>query len=56
MSDDSTDEAREHANLMAKFGISRAQVEVYRYREFRYGNLKDAVAQARRDQETAKVF
>jgi hypothetical protein len=35
---------------MAKYGITRIPVDYFHYREFRYTNLKDAVAQAKRDQ------
>ena len=37
------------AELMARHGITRVPSFHYRYREWRYSNLKDAVAQARRD-------
>jgi hypothetical protein len=36
---------------MKKHGISRAPTDSFRYREFRYTNLHDALAQAKRDTE-----
>lgn len=35
--------------LMARFGIIRVPTHIYHYREWRYSNLGDALAQARRD-------
>jgi len=35
---------------MEKFGITRFTVDYFHYREFRYTNLKDAIAQAKRDE------
>jgi hypothetical protein len=40
----------EDAEEMAKYGITRVPVDYFRYRDFRYTNLKDAVAQAKRQQ------
>lgn len=37
---------------MAKYGITRVPVDYFRYKEFRYTNLKDAVAQAERQQHS----
>lgn len=37
---------------MQEFGITRVQVDHFHYKEYRYTNLKDAVAQAKRDQRT----
>jgi len=34
---------------MATYGITRVPVDYFHYREFRYTNLKDAIAQAKRD-------
>ncbi|MEW5424082.1 hypothetical protein [Amorphus sp. 3PC139-8] len=34
---------------MAEYGITRVPVDHFHYREFRYTNLKDAIAQAERD-------
>jgi hypothetical protein len=36
---------------MEKFGIARVPTDSFRYREFRYTNLQDALAQAKRDAE-----
>jgi hypothetical protein len=36
---------------MEKFGITRVPTDSFRYREFRYTNLQDALAQAKRDAE-----
>ena len=33
---------------MAKYGITRVPVDYFHYGDFRYTNLKDAVAQAKR--------
>lgn len=35
---------------MARYGIIRIPVDNFYYREFHYTSLKDAVAQARRDE------
>ena len=40
----------EAAQEMARYGITRAPVDYFHYGEFRYTNLKDAVAQAKRQQ------
>ena len=34
---------------MAEHGITRTLVECFHYGDFRYSNLKDALAQAKRD-------
>jgi hypothetical protein len=39
----------ESSDEMTKFGIARIPVDYFHYREFRYTNLKDAIAQAKRD-------
>lgn len=39
----------EDDQAMAKYGIKLLNSRYYRYREFRYTNLKDAIAQAIRD-------
>lgn len=36
---------------MARLGIVRLPADYFRYRDFRYTNLQDALAQARRDAE-----
>ena len=38
------------AEEMRNFGITRVSVDYFHYKEFRYTNLKDALAQARRQQ------
>lgn len=37
---------------MTKYGITRVPVDYFHYGEFRYTNLKDAVAQAKRQQHS----
>jgi hypothetical protein len=34
---------------METYGITRVPTDSFRYREFRYTNLRDALAQAKRD-------
>jgi hypothetical protein len=36
----------EAADAMAKYGITRVPVDYFHYKEFRYTNLDDAIAQA----------
>jgi hypothetical protein len=36
---------------MAKYGITRVPVDYFDYRQFRYTNSEDAIAQAKRDQQ-----
>lgn len=38
----------EEIGMMATYGITRVPVDYYHFKEFRYTNLRDAVAQARR--------
>jgi hypothetical protein len=38
----------EAAEAMAKYGITRVPVDYFHYKEFRYTNLDDAIAQAKR--------
>jgi hypothetical protein len=38
------------ADELIKYNIKRVSVDFFHYQGFRYTNLKDAVAQARRDQ------
>jgi len=40
----------EEAEIMTKYGIIRVPADQFRYKVYRYSNLRDAVAQARRDQ------
>lgn len=37
---------------MTRLGIIRVPADYFRYRDFRYTNLQDALARARRDAET----
>jgi hypothetical protein len=37
---------------MTKYGITVVPVDYFHYKEFRYTNLKDAIAQAKRDDPT----
>ena len=39
----------EAAEAMAKYGITRVPVDYFHYKEFRYTNLDDAIAQAKRE-------
>jgi hypothetical protein len=39
----------EIAEAMVKYGIARVPVDYFHYKEFRYTNLDDAIAQAKRD-------
>jgi hypothetical protein len=43
---------RPQGEEMRKYGIHCVLVEQFHYREFRYANLKDAIAQARRDEKS----
>jgi hypothetical protein len=38
------------ADEMAKYGITRVSVNYFHYGDFRYTNLADAIAQAKRQQ------
>jgi hypothetical protein len=40
----------EVAEEMLKFGISRVSIDHFHYKDFRYTNVKDAIAQAKRQQ------
>jgi hypothetical protein len=40
----------EAADEMLRFGIAQVSVDYFHYKEFRYTNLKDAIAQAKRQQ------
>lgn len=35
--------------MMARYGITRVPADHYRYKEYRYSRLSDAIAQAKRD-------
>jgi hypothetical protein len=41
----------EDAEDMQNYGITRVPIDYFHYREFRYTNLKDAIAQAKRDRD-----
>lgn len=45
---DTADISPEAVELMAKHGITRTSVDIFRYGEFRYTTLSDAVAEAKR--------
>ena len=38
----------EAAEAMAKYGITRVPLDYFHYKEFRYTNLDDAIAEAKR--------
>ena len=38
---------------VTKYGITRVPVDYFHYKQYRYTNLSDAVAQAKRDEEGA---
>ena len=38
------------AEEMAKYGITRVPVDYYHYGKYRYTNLEDAIAEAKREQ------
>jgi hypothetical protein len=40
---------------MARYGIERVPFDHFHYRQFRYINLRDAIAQARRDEKTHEL-
>jgi hypothetical protein len=40
---------------MAKYGITRVPVDYFHYKEFRYTNLDDAIAQATRQNGAANI-
>jgi hypothetical protein len=40
---------QDEAEMLAHFGITRVPAYQYHYREWRYSNLDDAIAQAKRD-------
>ena len=40
----------EAAEIMTKYGITRVPADQFRYKTYRYSNLRGAVAQAKRDQ------
>jgi len=40
------------AEEMQKFGVTRVTTDYFYYKEFRYTNVKDAIAQAKRQQSS----
>jgi hypothetical protein len=44
----------EAAEAMAKYGIARVPVDYFHYKEFRYTNLDDAIAEATRQNAATK--
>lgn len=38
---------------MVRYGITRVPADIFHYREYRYAKLSDAIAQAKRDANTA---
>jgi hypothetical protein len=44
-----TETLTDELELMARHGITKEPVYIYRYRDWRYSNLNDALAQAKRD-------
>ena len=43
----------EVAKEMLRFGIARVSISHFHYKDFRYTNVKDAIAQAKRQQAGA---
>lgn len=44
-----TESLSDEVELMSRFGITKVPIHIYHYREWRYSNLNDALAQAMRD-------
>lgn len=44
-------DGQEPAVDLAEYGITRISIDYYHYKEYRYSNLKDAIAQAVRDRK-----
>ena len=42
------------AEEMAKYGITRVPTDYFRYKEYRYTNLDDAIAEAKRQQPAVR--
>jgi len=42
----------EAAKEMAKYGITRVPVDYFHYGKYRYTNLEDAIAEAKREQRS----
>jgi hypothetical protein len=45
----------ETAEAMDKYGITRVPVDYFHYKDFRYSNVDDAIAQAIRENGAASV-
>lgn len=43
-------DAQENAEEMDRYGITRVPVDRFHFREFKYSNLKDAIAEAKRQE------
>jgi hypothetical protein len=41
------------AEQMAHYGITRVPADQYRYKDYLYSKLRDAIAQARRDEQSS---
>ena len=41
------------ADQMARYGITRILADQYRYKDYRYSKLSDAIAQAKRDEQSS---
>jgi hypothetical protein len=48
-----TTDAQSEQEMMIRHGITRVPADYFLYHQYRYTQLKDAVAQAERDQSTA---
>jgi hypothetical protein len=48
-------DSADRQKLMDSLGITHVLTDVFHYRDYRYGKLEDAVAQARRDQAALPV-
>jgi hypothetical protein len=44
----------EVAKEMLEFGITRVSIDHFHYKDFRYTNVKDAIAQAKRQQAVGR--
>lgn len=53
-SSDRTAFSAEEIERMQRLGITHSLVHTFQYGQYRYSNLKDAVAQAERDQDSRK--
>jgi hypothetical protein len=51
--EESTALSEDVAEAATKYGITRVPVDYFYYKQYRYTNLSDAIAQAKRDHEPA---